>query len=332
MKNDLALIRFEQLVKDISGFYFNARKEQVRFAWLTGRRVVEEEQNGEVRASYGEQLILKLSEELTRELGPGFSEENLARMRRFYLQNRILSVPTKLDWTDYVELLPVKDDKARKQLEQRIVKEGLKTNAIRQIVQDMRQLESKKSGASSSAAAAAALKKISPLKRPADLTLDTFALSPLKVKLEDGHTLVDCGFFVSWPLRDEALKTLAVVKEMSYTYKATVDRVVDGDTILALIEVGFGIIVRDRLRLRGVDTPELSTPEGKAAKRFLEKILPSGAVVVIKSRKCRTDIYGRFVADVFFREGVTDAARIIAGGVYLNQHLIDSGHAVRVNE
>ncbi|HSA30505.1 MAG TPA: hypothetical protein P5160_01760 [Candidatus Omnitrophota bacterium] len=39
--------RFQKLVEDISALYTNAREAQVRFAWETGRRIVQEEQNGE---------------------------------------------------------------------------------------------------------------------------------------------------------------------------------------------------------------------------------------------------------------------------------------------
>ncbi|MBI3617424.1 MAG: hypothetical protein HY210_04300, partial [Candidatus Omnitrophica bacterium] len=59
-------------------------------------------------------------------------------MRRFYLLNPKESVPTQLDWTDYVELLPVKDEKTRKRLEQRILKEDLNSSQIRRLVRAIR--------------------------------------------------------------------------------------------------------------------------------------------------------------------------------------------------
>ena len=100
-----------------------------------------------------------------------------------------------------------------------------------------------------------------------------------------------------------------------------------------------GFIVRDRLRLRGIDCPETGTPGGDRAKRFVEKLLPAspaggpaGATVVIKSHKWKTDIHGRFVVDVFYKEGVDDPEAIIKDGTYLNQELIDKGYAVRMAE
>ncbi|MCK5081383.1 MAG: hypothetical protein KAR31_00620, partial [Candidatus Omnitrophica bacterium] len=46
----------------------------------------------------------------------------------------ISSAPTELDWTDYVELMPVRDEKKRKHLERRILKEGLRSKEIREEV------------------------------------------------------------------------------------------------------------------------------------------------------------------------------------------------------
>ena len=113
MPNVPAVDRFRKLVDDISRLYADARRAQVRFGWETGRRVVEEEQDGAMRARYGTGLLLQLSKTLSEKYGAGFSKSNLLKMRRFYLLNPKESVPTQLDWTDYVELLPVKDEKTR---------------------------------------------------------------------------------------------------------------------------------------------------------------------------------------------------------------------------
>lgn len=336
MPNLPAKDRFQKLVNDIALLYTNARQAQVQFAWETGRRIVEEEQDGQMRAAYGSALIPKLSEVLSEKFGPGFSERTLQKMRHFYTHHSIPPTSAKLGWSDYVELMPVKDGKMRKRLEHRILKEGLKSYEIRQEVRRLRLEKQEEPEASSSTPVSP--KIVTPLKYPTGLKLNTFLLSSLKVKLKDGDFLIDCGFFVSWPVTKAALKTINVTDGMSYTYAATVDRVVDGDTLLVLIEVGFGIIVHDRLRLRGINCPEVSTPEGIKAKRFVEKLLPAGSTIVLQSHKCRTDIYGRFVADVLFirtpgRQGAKatvfeNAAAIIKDGTYLNQLLLDEGLAV----
>lgn len=320
MPNVPAAARFHKLVDDISRLYVEARRMQVRFAWETGRRIVEEEQNGVLRAAYGKQLIPKISKELTQKYGAGFSETNLRKMRHFYLLNPKQATSPELGWSDYIELLPIKDEKTRQRLTRRVFKEGLNVRQIRQLVREIRREPEQKPSV------------FPPLKRPADLRLHTFSVSPLRVQLKDNEVYIDCGFFVLRPVAKEELKNLNITPEMSYTYAATVERVVDGDTLLALIEAGFGIIVRDRLRLRGINCPEAGTPEGDRAKKFVEKLLPAGAVVVIKSHKWKTDPHGRFVADVFYRQGIQDAREIIKDGMYLNQELIDKGHAVRMAE
>ena len=52
--------------------------------WEVGRRIVEFEQGGAKRAGYGEQLLKRLSSDLTARLGRGFSVRNLESMRLFY--------------------------------------------------------------------------------------------------------------------------------------------------------------------------------------------------------------------------------------------------------
>ena len=67
-------------------------------------------------------------------------------------------------------------------------------------------------------------------------------------------------------------------------------RAVDGDTI----RVG-----RERIRLRGIDTPELSELQGPAAKQRLEELLHSGPIRIEPRGR---DVYDRLVADVFVNE------------------------------
>jgi endonuclease YncB( thermonuclease family) len=52
----------------------------------------------------------------------------------------------------------------------------------------------------------------------------------------------------------------------------------------------------ERIRLRGIDTPELSEPGGQAARQRLEQLLKEGQIRIVPHGQ---DIYGRTVADVF---------------------------------
>ena len=336
-----AISKFRKLVDDISRLYENARRAQVAFAWETGRAIVEVEQDGAVRAQYGKGLLRKLSDELLAKYGAGFSQTNLIEMRRFYLENKIYQPADKLTWTNHVALLRVKDRKVRKAIAQRAERDGLTKYEVRRIVREVNAGKARVAAAGKSALPGAG--EFTPLKRPADLRLDTFAKSTLKnVKLPADGVLIDCGFCVNWVVAKKDLAKITVTDTPSYTYAATLERVVDGDTLYVLIEVGFGIIVRDKLRLRGIDTPELGTPAGERAKEFVEKLLPAGAAIVLKSHKCKTDTYGRFVADVFCTKGTgttpvpvpfaVAAEAILPDGIYLNQQLLDEGYAVRAEE
>jgi predicted nuclease of restriction endonuclease-like (RecB) superfamily len=61
---------------------------QVHTNFEIGRRIIQEEQRGEDRAAYGEEVIRSLADRLTGEFGKGFSLSNLRSMRLFYLQNQ----------------------------------------------------------------------------------------------------------------------------------------------------------------------------------------------------------------------------------------------------
>ena len=63
---------------------------QVVANWLVGREIVEEEQQGRVKAEYGAQLLADLSKRLKREYGNGYSVDNLELFRRFYYEYPVL--------------------------------------------------------------------------------------------------------------------------------------------------------------------------------------------------------------------------------------------------
>ena len=60
--------------------------------WRIGKRIVEEEQNGEARAEYGKHIIEVASAALTEEFGKGFSETNIRTFRKFFLIFRNLEI------------------------------------------------------------------------------------------------------------------------------------------------------------------------------------------------------------------------------------------------
>ncbi len=110
-----------------------------------------------------------------------------------------------------------------------------------------------------------------------------------------------------------------------YTVKALCERVIDGDTILARIDQGFHMWHAARLRLRGIDTPELYSSAGRRAREFVQATMDQCDFVVICTAS--RDKYGRYLTDLFYLPGATHPADVLRDGFFLNLELIDRGHA-----
>lgn len=100
-----------------------------------------------------------------------------------------------------------------------------------------------------------------------------------------------------------------------YTYKATVIRWVDGDTVWLRVDLGFRLWMEEDFRLFGLDTPEHNKPGGVEATAFSRAFAPVGTQVTLKSYK-DPDKYGRWLADVF------------VGSESINIALVANGNAV----
>ena len=97
--------------------------------WLLGKRIVEEELNGESRAEYGAEVIKKLSKDLNAQYGRGYTKTNLYNFYSFYkmypeiFHSESGKSNVKLSWTHYRVLLQVKDEIAREWYENEALKE-----------------------------------------------------------------------------------------------------------------------------------------------------------------------------------------------------------------
>ena len=90
-----------------------------------------------------------------------------------------------------------------------------------------------------------------------------------------------------------------------YEYSCTVKRVVDGDTVDVILDLGFDIFHKCRVRLYGIDTPESRTrnldekARGKMAGSFLKKSVEEGEKVIIQTKlKDSKGKYGRVLGEV----------------------------------
>ena len=123
--------------------YRMANLMQVAQNWLIGRRIVEQEQQGKIRAEYGKHVVELASQVLTKEFGQGFSETQIKSFRKFYLtfsdlqiqqtmpaefKSRLrqirqtmpaesvtdgIAMPVQLSWSHYERLIRVADPDAR---------------------------------------------------------------------------------------------------------------------------------------------------------------------------------------------------------------------------
>lgn len=96
---------------------------------------------------------------------------------------------------------------------------------------------------------------------------------------------------------------------LTYLYKATVVRCVDGDSVIFDIDCGFDIQLRAQsVRLYGIDTAETrgGTDELKAlgnlAKDYVSQMIPEGSEVLLKTHLDGRGKFGRILAEVFMPE------------------------------
>ena len=119
------IIISDSLVTDVRNIIEEGRRHAFTAAgqvailtyWNVGRRIVEEEQQGNARADYGKNLIPALAERLTTEFGSGYGRRNLAYYRKFYLEFSDIEIlhtrVQNLNWSHIRRLLSVSNPEAR---------------------------------------------------------------------------------------------------------------------------------------------------------------------------------------------------------------------------
>lgn len=285
--------------------------------WKVGKIVHKDILKNKARAGYGDELYKRLSKDL--EIG----ERILYRSVQFYQEYPNLSPATQLSWSHYTELLSVSNKFQRRQLQQRALAHGLSKSELRREILLRRTRDEGRETTDDARSSSIVLRPSSLVTPPPGQLLVYQVITPTTFTPAKGIAVVDCGFnFWAQVKRSEhsTAKFVTERKEMTFTYKAYVEDVIDGDTLWLQIDLGFGNVTRQKVRLRGIDAPELAKSEGQRAKRFVEKALKGAERVIIKSSK--SDKYDRYLVDIFF--GVD--------GTYLNQKLLEEGLAVGYKE
>ena len=111
--------------------------------------------------------------------------------------------------------------------------------------------------------------------------------------------------------------------ETDFSYRVNkVTKVVDGDTIDVVIDLGFDIMYKSRVRLFGIDTPESRTRDkvekkyGLLSKKFLQENLKKGKIVIKTHKDSETGKFGRILGEIF------------VNGININMLMCSKGHAV----
>ena len=325
---EIALVGYENLLIEIQkqiaqaqqNVVQNIARQKVVMAWNVGK-IIDEHLSRNDKTGYGEKLMEKLVQDTA------LSDNSLYRMRSFYQSYPKLPKDEKqLNWTHYQTLSGVKKDEERKRLENLVRDNSWTTDDLQT---EVKKLKTKKP-----------VRKKKLLKTKLHPERGQLFSYPL-IKLENADvTCIDCGFnfFREVENKSKNLQNVDVIKkDETYslkksdshprkfnTYKAYLDRVVDGDTIRVTIDLGFKTFHNEIIRLKGIDSAEIDSEAGKESARALTQILDKIPFLVVKTVK--VDIYGRYVADVFFSDkNEIDAQKVADEGIYLNQLLLDRG-------
>lgn len=101
-------------IKGVNKAYKAANTELLQTNWEIGQYIIEFEQKGKIKATYGAALLDNLSKDLALLHGKGFSRSNLVYMRLCYIKYPISEKPShQLSWSHYVELLKISNDLER---------------------------------------------------------------------------------------------------------------------------------------------------------------------------------------------------------------------------
>jgi hypothetical protein len=224
-------------------------QEKVRTYWDVGQRLHSHFLQHQERAGYGEQVLAQLAADLE------LSESLLYQLLEFYRAFPILYTCVKLTWSHHRTLLPLPTLAERRFYLRAAEEAGWSVRALKA------QIKANTFALPSSQAEEVPATQVEPGPPlvPRQGRLYTYRLmeAPRSKELR-----LDLGFRIRRALDLEGLEGVgpgAVV--------------VDGDTLWVEVDCGFDTWVEQKLRLRGLDAPELDTAAGPPARGFVEEVL-----------------------------------------------------------
>jgi len=330
-------------------------QEKVRTYWKTGWVINEHIRLNGGRAEYGKKVMLKLSGDVSvhesvlrrcavfAEKFPQFeiraARHELAGTPRQIEKN---SPENNLTWSHYRALITVPSQKRRLSLARRSGLLDWDSRKLEMVIKEERENKRRAEEAEyEKMKFPAPDKNKNNLPTPHKGSLYTYRVVRLDAADPEAPLFLDLGFTFYQEIsgkRKGHLKEGAIVESAwrgqgyhfapakgksaadLFTYRAKVERVVDGDTLRVQIDLGFGNWTRQYLRLRDIDTPEIKTKAGEKASAFVKAELKGVPEILLRSST--SDRYDRYLADVFYT--VNGEER------FLNSRLLETGLAKRI--
>ncbi len=314
-----------------------AGREKIEIAWVqtyheTGRLIQEHCLLFKARADYGTKTIRRLAGDIA------VSSRTLYECAQFYRSYPIVRPVAQFGWNRCRLLCQVEDEQERAALAAEMKHAELPTARLKERVRALNAARTAQSDPLDAKPSATARSRLLTPKRgtigvhrlvagdeealAVDLGFTSFL--DLPPDAADGLKL---GDLVRVDSRGRVTKAEGASKADLYTYAAKILRVVDGDTVWLSFRAGPRHWLKEKVRLRGLDAPELATLEGKAAKRYVDSLLPPGTRVTVCTTK--PDKYDRYLSDIFFAPapGVDGT-----GDAFLNNLLLENGYAERKDD
>lgn len=293
--------------------------QKVEMCWQIGK-IIDQHLLKNTRAEYGKNFFTQLASDIS------ISEKTLYQMRSFYkAYPKLPKNENGLNWSHYRNLATVKNEGKRKYLEDLTITNDLNSKELANEISKSKPHSLKKSPT-----------------QKLKFTRGKVFTYKIKKFPDTPASFVDCGFYIFSEIKTDIKNDAEVLESVKkgagfsfkktsanlhqlHTYKAFLEKVIDGDTLLVTLDLGFKIRHREILRLAKISAAEMSVEEGKKAAEALKKILKDVPFLILKTNQ--TDIYGRYIADVFFDEKKQekDPQKVADRGVYLNQMLLDLG-------
>lgn len=327
-------------------------QEKVRTYWQIGTYIHKHILQYAKRADYSSQMIRRLAQDLKVDKT---TLHECVLFAKVYPAFRIVSARSQLTWTHFRELVRIDDEKLRKRLETQIQRNAWTSDELiarikAQQVESVIQIPSK-------FIQPASRELLKPLrgelyhykivrrpdvhagKEDSGLRLDLGFGNLEKLSARTAAQFVVGDIVTSYP-KDGGYhftKVAGANDSILFTYEASVERVIDGDTLKVRFDQGFNFERIETLRLRGIDCPEMKTKEGVAARNFVLSYIKQADRIIVRSS--RPEKYDRYLADVFIpplvlksRLGKVEhkAEALPDEDIFLNNLLLQTGHAVRM--